>query len=83
MHVLECLRKARVYLNKDKHSFSVGEVIILGHTFDQAGVHPDQKKVKTIQLMTSPRSLGHILRCQKISWHDHSTRKIYTYVTWQ
>ena len=54
MAVLECLKLARVTLNKDKCRFSDDKVTFLGHVIDHAGVHPDAKKVEAIQLMGSP-----------------------------
>ena len=62
MAVLECLKLARVTLNKDKCRFSVDRVTFLGHVIDLAGVHPDPKKVEAIQLMGNPKSLSDVRR---------------------
>ena len=60
--VLECLKLARVTLNKDKCCFSVDRVTFFGHVIDQAGVHPDPKKVEAIQLMGTPKSPSDVRR---------------------
>ena len=62
MAVLECLKQARVTLNKDKCHFSVDRVTFLGHVIDHAGVDPDPKEVETIQLMGSPKSPSDVRR---------------------
>ena len=62
MAVLECLKQARVTLNKDKCHFSVDRVTFLGHVIDHAGVDPDPKEVEAIQLMGSPKSPSDVRR---------------------
>ena len=62
MAVLEYLKLERVTWNKDKCHFSVDRVTFLGHVIDQAGVHPDPKKVEAIQLMGSPKSPSDVRR---------------------
>ena len=62
MAVLECLKQARVTLDKNKCHFLVDTVTFLGHVIDHAGVHPDLKKAEPIQLTESPKSSSDVRR---------------------
>jgi len=61
-NVLECLRRAKVTLNKKKGSFSTQSVRFLGQLVDSSGIRPDPQKVEAIQLMKCPTSPTEIRR---------------------
>ena len=76
MAVLECLKQARVTLNKDK-CFSIDTITFLWifsvMLFMQEQLHPDPKKVEAIQLIGNLKSPW----CKEISRHGHPTRIIH------
>ena len=52
------LEKAGLKLRKDKCSFMVPLVILLGHKIDAEGVHPVQNKVKAIHEDPAPKNVN-------------------------
>ena len=60
--VLEKLEEAGITLNKEKCEFAKSRVKFLGHIVDSDGVRADPDKVRAIQEMPPPSSVGEVRR---------------------
>jgi hypothetical protein len=60
--VFETLRKAQLYLSKDKCNLYSKRMECLGHIIDDKGIHADADKMAKIRLWPMPKSYDDILR---------------------